>query len=385
MAMAEVWDVQQLKLTWETHRNAPWRMERGAAVAHGSVGYFSSLGSCDVFAYDSEKDDWSKLPECPQRDFGLAVINNLLTAVGGEPSGRFSGDYTNRLVSFNGSKWVTIFPPMPTKRCWLAVISAQNYLIAAGGGVGIAETLSTVEVMNSAIREWYTAASLPEPVYKMSATVCGGRLYLLGGLDKNYTPTCAVFTCTLDSLLHSCHPPSQTPPHTNEAGVWQRIADVPMMSSTCTTLNGRVLAVGGWDSHGTPTADVYMYNADSDSWPLVGHMSTARFLCLVVGLRDCIIAVGGWDSHYTITSSVEVGYLQLSGVCMVTSLTIHTQPTNLCVILKVIHAGVGWVWLVRLGNHMTTKKLSDNSLSLPQYCQGKGEFPWSSYFSLHLE
>ena len=319
MAMAEVWDVQQLKLTWETRRDAPCWMERGAAAAHGSVGYFSSLHGHDVFAYDSEKDDWSKLPECPQRDFGLAVINNLLTAVGGEPTGLFSGDFTNRLVSFNGSKWVTIFPPMPTKRYDPAVISAQNYLIAAGGRgwrVAEAEALSTVEVMNIATREWYTAASLPEPVYHMSATVCRGRLYLLGGV-KNVNSTHAVFTCTLDSLLHSCHPPSQTPPHTNEAGVWQRIADVPMIYSTCTTLNGRVLAVGGWDS-----ADVYMYNADSDSWPLVGHMSTARSKCLVVGLRDCIIAVGGSSS------SVEVGYLQLSGGCMVIILVSQSTPNQ---------------------------------------------------------
>ena len=328
MAMAEVWDVQQLKLTWETRRDAPCRMVRGAAVAHGSVGYFSSEFSHDVFAYDSEKDDWSKLPECPQIDFGLAVINNLLTAVGGKPSGLFSGDYTNRLVSFNGGKWVSVFPPMPTKRKWLAVISAQNYLIAAGGE-GEGGDLSTVEVMNIATQEWYTAASLPEPVFNMSATVCGGRLYLLGGY-KNYNTsthtvfntTRAVFTCTLDSLLHSCHSPSQTPPHTNEAGVWQRIADVQMNCSTCTTLNGRVLAVGGWNSYGTPTADVYMYNADSDSWSLVRNMSTARYMCLVVRLRDCIIAVGGY------TSSVEVGYLQLSGGCMVIILVSQSTPNQ---------------------------------------------------------
>ena len=336
MAMADVWDVQQLKWTWETRRNAPREMVRGAAVAHGSVGYFSSDGSHDVFAYNSEKDDWSKLPECPQSDFGLAVINNLLTAVGGLSSGLFS--YTNRLVSFNGSKWVRVFPPMPTKRYWLAVIGAQSYLIAAGG-LGEGGVLSTVEVMNIATREWYTAASLPESVFDMTVTVCGGRLYLLGGYSTH-----AVFTRTLDSLLHSCHPPSQTPPHTNEAGVWQRIANVPMERSTCTTLNGRVLAVGGEDSHDTRTADVYMYNANSDSWPLVGHMSTARSQCLVVGLRDCIIAVGGWD-----LSSVEVGYLQLSGGCMVIILVSQStpnQPTNLCVIVKVIHAG-GWLGLAR--------------------------------------
>ena len=341
MAMAEVWDVQQLKLTWETRRNAPCAMWRGAAVAHGSVGYFSSYDSYDVFAYDSEKDDWSELPVCPQSNFGLAVINNLLTAVGGLSSGVFSGDYTNRLVSFNGSKCVTIFPPMPTKRCWPAVISAQNYLIAAGGmrvgrRVVEAEALSTVEVMNSAIREWYTAASLPEPVYLMSATVCGGRLYLLGGLYKNMNPTQVVFTCTLDSLLHSCHPPSQTPPHTNEAGVWQCIADVPMMWSTCTTLNGRVLAVGGSYSHYTRIADVYMYNADSDSWPLVGHKSRARKMCLVVGLRDCMIAVGGFYTFLTATpgilshtaTPVEVGYLQLSGEYMVIILVSQSTPNQ---------------------------------------------------------
>ena len=313
MAMAEVWDVEQLKLTWEPRRNAPCGMKRGAAVVHGSVGYFNPDGSRDVFAYDSEKDDWSKLPECPQYFFGLAVINNLLTAVGGMPSELFSGR-TNHLVSFNGNEWATIFPSMPTKRCYPAVISAQNYLIAAGGQGEGWRVLSTVEVMKIATRKWYTAASLPEPVFNMSATVCGGHLYLLGGVKYN-NPT-QVFTCTLDSLLHSCHPPSQTPPHTNEAGVWQHIADVPMKYSTCATLNGRVLAVGGRDSHGT-TADVYMYNADTDSWQLVGHMSTAQSWCLVVGLRDCIIAVGGNSSGLTLTSSVEVGYLQLSGGCMV--------------------------------------------------------------------
>ena len=333
--MAEVWDVKQLKLTWETRRDAPCGMRRVATVAHGSVGYFTSWGgSRGVFEYDSEKDDWSQLPECPQYNCGLAVINNLLTAVGGKTSGLISGGYTNQLVSFNRRtrKWKMIFPPMPTKRGWLAAISAQSYLIAAGGwreemkeegllSSLVAEFLSTVEVMNISTREWYTAASLPEPVWDMSVTICGGRLYLLGGQDKEGKPTRAVFTSTLDSLLHSCHLRSQTPPHTNKPGIWQRIAALPLEFSTCVTLNGRVLAIGGEDSHNTPTANVYMYNADCDSWQLVGHMSTARAECLVVGLRDCIIAVGGvavgGEAVGGYSSSVEVGYLQLSGRWMV--------------------------------------------------------------------
>ena len=296
---------EQLKLTWETHRRAPCEMRRGAAVAHGSLAYFSSFQTYRVFAYNSENKDWIELPECPQSDFGLAVVKNLVTLVGG-----WSGEYTNCLSSFSGGEWETVFPPMPTKRHRPAVISAhvQNNLIAAGGR-GVGGALSTVEVMDMNTLEWYTAVTLPEPVYRMSATVCEGRLYLLGGRDKNNQPTHAVFTCTLDSLIRSCHPPSQTPTHTSEASVWQRVADVPVRDSTCTTLNGRVLAIGGVDSHRDRTAAVHMYNPDSNSWLVLGNMPTARSLCLLVGLRDCIIAVGGHRSY----STVEVGYLQLSG------------------------------------------------------------------------
>jgi len=220
-------------------------------------------------------------------DFGLAVINNILTAVGGE----IGGQYTNCLSSFSGGRWMTVFPPMPTKRGKPAVISAQNYLIAVGGTV-VEGCLSTVEVIDMNTLEWYTAASLPEPVSSMSATVCGGRLYLLGGYDKYGNETHAVFTCTLDSLIRSCHLPSQTPPHTSDASVWQRVADVPVVLSTCTTLNGRVLTIGGEDTKGY-TAAVHIYNPKSDLWLLIGCMHSARSQCLVVALHNRIITVGG--------------------------------------------------------------------------------------------
>ena len=304
-------------------------MLRGVAVGCGSLGYFSpgrdgggrnvvremeasseenSQGG-EVFAYDLESDDWSELPKCPSTRFGLAVVNDLVTAVGGISS---SGRPINRLYSFSGGKWEKIFPAMPNKRYLPAVVTAQGYLIAAGGkewrGV-----VSTVEVMNMDTLEWYTAASLPEPVYHASATVCEGRLYILGGKSKNGA-TRAVFTCTLDSLLRSCHPPSQTPTNTSESSIWQRVADVPVVDSTFATLNGRVMAVGGKASEYSSTTDVHMYDTDSDSWPVVGCTPTRHSECLVVGLGDCVIAVGGWASWDDMSVKVEVGY---SGGCSV--------------------------------------------------------------------
>ena len=317
--MAEVGGGQpweQLKLTWETRRNAPHEIRRGAGVAHGSLAYFRTSESRDVLVYNSEKDDWSKLPKCPQKGFGLAVINDILTAVGGSLGDWSSVPCTNRLSSFSGGKWETVFPPMPTKRRSPAVVSAQNYLIAVGGW-GVGGRLSTVEVMDMSTLEWYTAASLPEPVSSLTATVCGGHLYLLGGYGEYGNEANAVFTCTLDSLIRSCHPPSRTPPHTSKASVWQRVTDAPVVLSTCITLNGRVMTVSGRDSHG-PTPAVYMYNPESNVWQLLENMPTARSRCLVVRLRDYIIAVGGLiaiDNRYRQCATVEVCYLQLSGGC----------------------------------------------------------------------
>jgi len=299
----EPWE--QLKLTWESRGDAPYKMHSGASVAHGSMCYFRSgyAYSDDVFGYDSEKNEWSELPVCPQSEFGLAIINNLLTAVGGVSN--TTGKCVNDLVSFKGSEWVKIFPPMPTERLNHAVTTMQNYLIAVGGLESrMAGPLSIVEVMDMNILEWYTAASLPEPVYHLSATVCGGRLYLLGGYDKYSNETHAVFTCTLDSLIRSCHPPSQTPPHTSDASVWQRVADVPVWGSTCTTLNGRMLTIGGEDTNGY-TAAVHIYNPKSDLWLLAGCMHSARSRCLVVALHNRIIAVGG--STQAEGSTVECG------------------------------------------------------------------------------
>ena len=300
----EPWE--QLQLTWERHGDTPYEMQRGAAVAHGTMCYFTSgdMFADDVFRYDSEKNEWSELPVCPQSEFQLAIVNNLLTAVGGVSN--TTGKCVNDLVSFNGSEWVKIFPPMPTERLEHAVTTMQNYLIAVGGRVlrmgGV--KLATVEVMDMNTLEWYTAASLPEPVYRLSATVCGGRLYLLGGRDEYGKSTHAVFTCTLDSLIRSCHPPSQTPPHTSDASVWQRVADVPVMESTCTTLNGRVLTVGGRISN-QYTAAVHIYNPKSDLWLLVGYIHSARSRCLVVASHNRIIAVGGFTQG--VGSTVECG------------------------------------------------------------------------------
>ena len=100
---------------------------------------------------------------------------------------------------------------------------------------------TTVEVMNTETRQWYTAAALSDPTSNFSATVCGDQIYMLGGDDKNWKVTASVYSCSLSALLKSCSSPS------DKSSVWSRVSDCPAKSSTCVSLRGRMLAIGGQD------------------------------------------------------------------------------------------------------------------------------------------
>ena len=124
----------QIVLKWETRSKAPRVMSKagGAAVVSGNVAYFNYAGT-GVRAYHVDEDKWTSLPECTRQYFGFAVINSLLTAVGGEKSS--SREPTNTLTSLRKGKWVEFLPPMSTNRVLPAVVTTDNnnYVIVAGG------------------------------------------------------------------------------------------------------------------------------------------------------------------------------------------------------------------------------------------------------------
>ena len=191
-------------------------------------------------------------------------------------------------------------------------------LIVAGGTTGAAryeDNLATVEVMDTETCQWLTASSLPHPFNQTSATICGDHLYLLGGIDTNDV-TKSLLTCSVPDLLHSCRPPSGPPLGERLKGalsladqrqVWQKVADVPVYRSTCTTINGQLLAVGGSDSNYSGIDAVYRYTPTSNSWEVISHMPTARYWCLVAVLPSSeLMVVGGCPSTISKTDAVEI-------------------------------------------------------------------------------
>ena len=109
------------KMTWREVKKAPDIMFRGAAVVHGNTAYFTPYGSFSIHSYKNilGKEQWSKLPDNPNKKFGLTVISGLLTSVGGYNSHDIVD--TNIVLSLSG-EWSEVFPLMPTPRSHTACI-----------------------------------------------------------------------------------------------------------------------------------------------------------------------------------------------------------------------------------------------------------------------
>ena len=297
-----------IKLRWRDGGRAPHKTYGQVTTVDGSVAYFQPVGSNSVFAYNSTNEKWYELPDCPNCNFSLAIVKCDLTAIGGEMR---SKQITNSLLSLTDNKWTEQFPPMPTKR-WLtiAVCTGRSLVVAGGIGQG-GKCLTTVEVMVTETPQWSTASSLPHPLYRVSATLCRDQVYILGGFDQNDKRSKSVFTCSLAALLQSCQPQflavqPRTLSLASRPKIWHQLADTPYYHSACTSLHGRLLAVGGNDSEDQRTTDIYMYNTAANSWKVISHLKIPRQQSSVAILpHDELMVVGGCTPGGG-TDSVEI-------------------------------------------------------------------------------
>ena len=297
-----------IKLRWKDGGMAPRPMWGQVSAVDGSVAYFKPGGSKSVLAYNSTNNKWSELPGCPNSDFSLATVNRLLTAIGGQTS---NYEVTNSLLSLTDNKWTKRVPPMPTKRLWTAVVCNDRSLVVVGGDKEGYKDLSTVEVMNTETLQWSTASSLPHPLYCASATLYGDQVYMLGALYGNGKESKSVFTCSLAALLQSCQPQSlgaqlKTLSLASGPKVWHQLAETPVTLSTCASLHGRLLTVGGKESDDKRTTAIHMYNTTTNSWEVISHMTTPRRQCLVAVLPHNELMVVGGGTAVGLTYSVEI-------------------------------------------------------------------------------
>ena len=279
------------KMRWMKESKAPEKMHRGSTAVDANTAYFNSYDSTAVYSYNLDSREWHRLPDTPHAYSTLVVVQHMLTMVGGAILGRA----TDSLLSLGrDNKWLPNLPAMPTKRYFTAVVCSGHSLIVAGGRDG-SNYLATVEVLDTDTQQWSVASSLTHPFSLATISICGERLYMLGGYDHTGKARC-VLSCSLPELLKSC----QTQPlaeklrtaPANKSTIWRHVADAPHYYSSCATLCGQLVAVGGMEA-GKNTSAITVYDETTDSWEAMGNMPTARRQALVAILNGKMMVIIG--------------------------------------------------------------------------------------------
>lgn len=287
----ETLSVDTVKHIWRKTKPPPENMTsyHGKAVVHYNIAYFSY--DYNVYSYQIPEHKWDKLPQLKYSKFGLAIVNHILTSIGGSSMvGSYGGWFdkaakptakpTNSLLSLVVNSWREILPPMPTKRMNPVAANTPTHLVVAGGITELLESaLATVEVLNTGTLQWSTARSFPQPVPQPNMTTCGENLYVANN-NK-------IFYCSVDELIKS-----------STATVWTRLADIPVPTgSSLATLRGCVLAIGGKDPMcgNNPVGTVFCYNMATNSWSVIGEMPTPRYdsLTAVLSGNELMVVGGG--------------------------------------------------------------------------------------------
>lgn len=294
--------IEDIKLKWKEGDRAQRGMTRACDAvmsANENLVYFLPYSNKDttVLKYEVETSSWSNLKSFPYKECSLAVVKDMLIVIGGR-SGLHT--FSNKVYQYVGhnedGKWSTVFSAMPTERASTSATVVRGNLLVAGGenGQGL---LTVVEVMDADTHQWSTVAPLPEASLSPSMVTCGKDIYTLGGRKKS---TKSVYTCTMDALLLG-----------NRRDIWRKVADTPLLDSTCVSLYGHLLAIGGTDSASRSTKDVYAFDPVADSWKSIGQMINDRHSCFAVVLPDNqVMVVGGTSSSRHQTDSVEFGVIE---------------------------------------------------------------------------
>ena len=290
--------VAKISLKWREGENAPHVMSRNLfsmvdVAVDGDVIYV--MENHHVYAYDTVEHSWSQLPDCTFRSCPSAIVNNLLTLIGG-----IRGDIiTNKLFSLTKKgknlRWTEEFPQsMPTNRWGASALSTGTDLIVAGGTGSGGDIVATTEVMDTETYQWSIASDLPQPMqYGSLLQISDNRLYMLGGIDGSMKPIQSVYTCSLNALRQTCSR-KRLVRFSKGSDVWSRVTDIPVIHSTYVCAGRRLLAIGGLDSQEKTSNAIHAYNPSNKSWDIVSHMSTPRQNCYVALLPDNrLIVVGG--------------------------------------------------------------------------------------------
>ena len=184
----------------------------------------------------------------------------------------------------DSNQWTHPFPPMPTPRYSPSATSYKHWLVVAGGKRK--GSLSTVEVLDIDNMQWSTAPSTPIPWYIMKSTIIGDNWYLMGGKHGFATDTIDVYSVSLEALVsHTASDSSK---------IWNKIAPLNCYCSSPISLEGSLLALGGWDpKKECLLSTIQRFVPETNTWFPTGELPHTLYNCTCIMTAGRLHVFGG--------------------------------------------------------------------------------------------
>ena len=262
-------------------------------VGGGNEGLFKP--SFTINCYDPVNNSWSSPINISYSHYAMTTLNNKLIIAGGMDK---SYKRTNQVLTMDSTE-LKYYNKMITARTEAVATGHQEMLIITGGKDNNLKKLSSTELFDTNNGQWYNCSDIPQPHACLQSVIVDNILYLLGGMNKDYHDSPAVFTAPLDTLSR----------HQLE---WSTNQDTPWCCSAPVSVNGtHLLIVGGSKGKGnefTRTSDIYKLNKITDSWEAIGYIPSARSATAAVSTADNrVIVIGGVNDKGKYTHTVWIG------------------------------------------------------------------------------
>ena len=281
-----------LRLTWRRAPDMPFEMAVNvqSVLADGKLyvrgGVTISGDAYTVMEYDCRSEQWATLSPYRTCYFAMAVSGGRLVLVGGREDNEVSkvvGVWRLEL-----SDWSYPYPEMPNARYYCSAAAYKQWLVVIGGEDAV-QYLSSVDLLNTSTKQWYTGCPMPVPLYSMKIDIVDDILYLMGGCIKG-GPTDKVYSASVPNLIS--HIKSISTCGNNQT--WEEIPGLQLINSSPLSINGSLLAVGGWDRVGRQAVTaIHLYHPESREWVKVGDLPSPCYNCTCAVSHSTEIVVAG--------------------------------------------------------------------------------------------
>ena len=279
------------------------RLGFGPKLIYLVGGFEEDLGPTKTLrAYNPLLDSWCEVASMISERYAhaTAVLGGMLYVMGGcdielDDVSRAEAE----MYDPGADRWQAL-PSMLTPREFFAAAAVAGKIYAIGGTNGAADIPSdAVEAYDPYTVEaqaWTRVASLPVARSHHTATVVGGKIYVLGGAkpysedDSDNDDRCAhVYDPAVDS--------------------WQQLAAMPTVrfSHSAAVLHGKIYVTGGQlSSTANYTDAVEVYDPAADTWTKLASLSQRRSYHTSAVVQGKLCVFGGELSDRNRTNSVEV-------------------------------------------------------------------------------